>query len=609
MSVIGSRRRFLRRLAVLVVCCGLLTVPLAGVVGAASTSQSDDEDGPVSPGETYEGNTSTDDVDRYTFTAEEGEYIRVTTRTAHAEEITAVLLSPTGEELATQELYVESIAFGTRAWSGGEYTLEFRASETLGERGGTYRFTPEVVPPGANEPDDSREQATSLPMGTTETGRLGMATVDYWTFTPEAGSIEVRIEGEPGIGQRFDAMVDGPGEDTFATGEMGCGPTSGCTTLELPIEDAEPGRYYVQVAPAGIAGFIDYQITVVQTATRSAGGGDDSGSERHRLELTGDGSRVSYSFEVTGEVYPTDTLNTEEDITGRRARGVVVEGSDVFEYTGEIASFSSSADLAIEVDGEAVSAAELSGEEPAERHTVTLGSADGSAVDYSFEVTGDLTATESLNTEERIDGSRAVGRVIEGTDTFEYTGELTSLDANGPITVRIDGDAVDPTTLGYTPPESDSPSGENDHADGAEDGDGSTGGGTDDSREAGGSADESNGGDGTAGDQSNAGGDDDGASSGESASDDDDGGEGQTANAGQQDGDGGPSMPTDDSSTTEGSGSASTIGQERSLNDAELDRGDDGGSSSQFGDGFGVGVALAALLALVGGGAYLGRQS
>lgn len=73
---------------------------------------------------------------------------------------------------------------------------------------------------------------------------------------------------------------------------------------------------------------------------------------------------------------------------------------------------------------------------------------------YSFAVDGDLEKSSSLGSiqpNDVIDGTSAEGEVVGGKDAYRFTGSITRFDAFGSPTVLLDGQEVDPTTLGDQP--------------------------------------------------------------------------------------------------------------------------------------------------------------
>jgi hypothetical protein len=89
--------------------------------------------------------------------------------------------------------------------------------------------------------------------------------------------------------------------------------------------------------------------------------------------------------------------------------------------------------------------------------TVTIESDGGGVADYTFTVDGDLTKGPEADGADTVDGSTATGWVgpDTGVDDYEFTGDFTSFSLDGPATVYVDGQEVDPGTLGGSSDSSD----------------------------------------------------------------------------------------------------------------------------------------------------------
>ncbi|GAB3688369.1 hypothetical protein GCM10028857_22440 [Salinarchaeum chitinilyticum] len=199
--------------------------------------------------------------------------------------------------------------------------------------------------------------------------------------------------------------------------------------------------------------------TVDQTAL-----GDDAEDESGNEESLPNGvaisggsidSPVEYSFTVSEALAEGSNANSEDTVSGTNAEGLVVGGTDDYEFAGEIASFSATGDLTVTVNGSEVDQAELgndesdgsSGDEESPELDRTLTVSGGSAsntVDYSFTVSEAVAKGERANSEESVDGTAAQGHVGGGTDSFAFAGEVTSFDASGTVSLTIDGQTVDP---------------------------------------------------------------------------------------------------------------------------------------------------------------------
>ncbi|MFC7007373.1 right-handed parallel beta-helix repeat-containing protein [Halalkalicoccus salilacus] len=96
---------------------------------------------------------------------------------------------------------------------------------------------------------------------------------------------------------------------------------------------------------------------------------------------------------------------------------------------------------------------EEEGEDADERDVITI-SGDGSTTYYEFEfsVSGDVEKSEqygaTINGYDQISGSTVTGRTTNEPDSFAYAGEIVRFEADDGVEVLINGEEVDPATLG-----------------------------------------------------------------------------------------------------------------------------------------------------------------
>ena len=183
------------------------------------------------------------------------------------------------------------------------------------------------------------------------------------------------------------------------------------------------------------------------SSTDSSGGSTDDSTLPNTLAVEGTGERASYSFSVDGALTGTESLNAEDGVEGTDAFGVVVSGTDRYEFEGAVTDFTVDGPATVYVDGEVVDHTTLGDEVASELLEIT---GEGERVSYDFSVDGAIEGTDSLNGEEEIDGTDASGVVLAGTDAFAFGGSITAFSADGPLTVAINGEVVDHTTLGGT---------------------------------------------------------------------------------------------------------------------------------------------------------------
>lgn len=88
-------------------------------------------------------------------------------------------------------------------------------------------------------------------------------------------------------------------------------------------------------------------------------------------------------------------------------------------------------------------------------HTLTVDGTTSSAKSYRFEVTGDLEPDSNFNPDDTIDGNVVNGRMFSSSDSYQFSGDLVSFDSDSldEMTVYVDGNRIDPTTVGELPHE------------------------------------------------------------------------------------------------------------------------------------------------------------
>ena len=198
---------------------------------------------------------------------------------------------------------------------------------------------------------------------------------------------------------------------------------------------------------------------------------EEQEDEQDVITISGGGSTTYYEFEFSGdgdveksEQYGA-TINDYDQISGSTVTGRTTNEPDSFAYTGEIVRFEADDGVEVLINGEEVDPATLGEDEETEEEdqedeeqedeqdVITI-SSDGSTTYYEFEFSGDGDIEKSeqygatINDYDQISGTTVTGRTTNEPDSFAYTGEITSFSADGPVEVLINGEEVDPATLG-----------------------------------------------------------------------------------------------------------------------------------------------------------------
>ncbi len=214
--------------------------------------------------------------------------------------------------------------------------------------------------------------------------------------------------------------------------------------------------------------------------------GDPTGDSDlpHGITIEGGSSSspVDYSFRVTDQVEKTQAYDASvDDADALRSDGVVsgrVTGeADSYAFSGEIAGFSLDGSASIALDGEWLNQGSLGSSDLELPHTLCIsGGSASSPATYEFAVSDSVRKTTgcsaTIDEDDIISSDGSVsGGVAGGSDSFRFAGDVTSFALDGSATVVLDGQEVDPSTLGSS---DDGSSGDGSSGDGSS-GDGSSG--------------------------------------------------------------------------------------------------------------------------------------
>ncbi|WP_121823373.1 right-handed parallel beta-helix repeat-containing protein [Halostella salina] len=311
------------------------------------------------------------------------------------------------EEFPGESVSSPDSGSGSEDGSGSDTLDRTLTVESTGEARASYEFSvTEALEAGSNANTSNAEYLDAVD-GTTGSGSVALYGTDDYRF---AGELE-------------SAVVDGPA-NVFVDGEQ--------VETEAPEPEPTPKT----------------------------------------LELTSTGeARATYEVAVTGGIEAGDRANTSnaeylDEVGDSTASGsVAVFGTDDYEFTGELESVVVDGPAAAYVDGEQVETQAPSeetdgsdgdGEESNDdgqtaepTKTLEVSSTGSARATYEFTVTGEIEAGDRANTSnadflDEISGSTASGSVaLYGTDDYEFTGELDSIDVDGPAEVYVDGTITD----------------------------------------------------------------------------------------------------------------------------------------------------------------------
>jgi len=205
-----------------------------------------------------------------------------------------------------------------------------------------------------------------------------------------------------------------------------------------------------------------------------SGQSDSAEDGESEMIITATGSTAIVNLTVSGTITPgrsfdegsADSISSSGASATLRVGGT---GKDAIFYTGAITSFSIDGTARVTIDGTRVNPDSLGngsvecdpGTEPTPEpepepdpgegtRTLTFEGSPGGA--YAFAVSGTIeksTAMDaSINSFDEISGSTASGGVGGGRDSYTFSGEITDFETDDGVTVYLDGDQVDPVSLG-----------------------------------------------------------------------------------------------------------------------------------------------------------------
>ncbi len=200
-----------------------------------------------------------------------------------------------------------------------------------------------------------------------------------------------------------------------------------------------------------------YDVTVTVTDDEGRTGVETKEvevGETHEILINGlDGQGADYELAVSGTIEKGEDASGVESIEDGTVSARIGGYQDNYHYGGEITDWSLAKDipLKITIDGEEVDQSTL-GDGSTERHVIVIDGLDGQVSDYEFSVDGAVEKGEHATGQDTVKESTVSGEIGGGKDSYHYDGEITSwsLAKDIPVKVTIDGEEVDPSTLGQS---------------------------------------------------------------------------------------------------------------------------------------------------------------
>ncbi|WP_222918372.1 right-handed parallel beta-helix repeat-containing protein [Natrinema sp. SYSU A 869] len=167
----------------------------------------------------------------------------------------------------------------------------------------------------------------------------------------------------------------------------------------------------------------------------------------------GTSDATSYEFIVSEAVEAsTDenaTIDQAASVDGTRASGTVADYLDAFRFDGEIERLSVDGDATVRVNGVEIDPANI---DDILDNIVVINGSDEDATRYEFTVSGEAERSSydgaSIDDEDAIEDGTIYGGVADWKDAFLFSGEIEELTVDGPGTVSVNGEQIDPSDFG-----------------------------------------------------------------------------------------------------------------------------------------------------------------
>ena len=151
---------------------------------------------------------------------------------------------------------------------------------------------------------------------------------------------------------------------------------------------------------------------------------------------------ANYQLTVNGSLASSDanggTFDTQDKISGRNAEGAVAGGTDSYAFSGSITDFTLSGPATVLLNGKKVDPATL-GTNTHLPHVITIhGEGPNKKSNYKFTVSGEVArVAATTESEDTVRGKTAKGLVEGASDSYRFSGDLTSFNASGNATVNF----------------------------------------------------------------------------------------------------------------------------------------------------------------------------
>ncbi|WP_010612580.1 glycosyl hydrolase [Halococcus hamelinensis] len=222
--------------------------------------------------------------------------------------------------------------------------------------------------------------------------------------------------------------MGGPHEGRERDGEPRAG-----TEPNLSERPALSRRRMLQLSSLGIAGGVLATPAAAQSLSRT-------------LTIASNGGRFSYTVSVSGELEKSSangaSIDPNDTISGSTATGQGGGGGvDSYEFSGELVVLDVDGDATVTLNGDRIDSDDYF-------DSVVTIEDGGSGGEYTLASSGRMNRTgangASIDGNDDLVGSTAIGQVDGDADSYKFSGALVVLNTDGDVTVRLDGNRVDP---------------------------------------------------------------------------------------------------------------------------------------------------------------------
>ncbi|USZ71701.1 right-handed parallel beta-helix repeat-containing protein [Natronosalvus halobius] len=162
---------------------------------------------------------------------------------------------------------------------------------------------------------------------------------------------------------------------------------------------------------------------------------------------------TDYAFTVTGDLESsTDegaTIDEESTVDGSSAEGVVANYLDAYRFDGELETLRLDGDAAVRVNGVEIDPSEF---DDRLENVLLVEGTDADVTRYEFVVDGEIVPSNyegaTIDDTDTIEDGHVHGTVANWKDAFRFDGDLEQLTVDGPGTVSLNGEDVDPGEYG-----------------------------------------------------------------------------------------------------------------------------------------------------------------